>query len=64
MLSQDIIPESHVNASDERFMLAFGANLLHSDGGKSTDAWWVRWLKVVHLKSLTYDLPGGARETD
>ena len=45
-------------------MLAFGANLLHSDGGKSTDAWWVRWLKVVHLKSLTYDLPGGARETD
>ena len=39
---------------------AFGATLLHSEGGDREDIWGVRWLKAVRLKCQHYDLPGGA----
>jgi len=39
---------------------AFGASLLHCEGGNRNDVWDARWLKAVHLKCQQYDLPGGA----
>ena len=45
---------------DGKMLEAFGATLLHSDGGDKNHVWYRRWIKVAHLKRQHYDLPGGA----
>ena len=44
---------------NSHFQDAFGACLLHSEGGPYEDVWCKLWLRIVSLKSSHYDLPSG-----
>ena len=54
--------ENDVSASviNERFQQAFGASLLHSEGGCYDDSWSKLWLRLVAIKNCHYDLPSGS----
>ena len=41
------------------FQDAFGACLLHSEGGPYEDVWCKLWLRIFSFKSSRYDLPSG-----
>ena len=41
------------------FQDAFGACLLHSEGGPFEDVWYKLWLRIVSFKSSHYDLLSG-----
>jgi len=56
----DIVNNESFNAADELIVKAYGAPLLHSDGGECNNAWCQRWAKVIHHTGNHYILPGGA----
>ena len=48
------------NHNNNLFLKAYGAPLVHSDGGTRQSQWCERWSKVVHHKGLLYSLPSGS----
>ena len=60
VLTLPLVGQVHRTLLDGKMLEAFGASLLHSDGGDMSHVWYRRWIKVAHLKCQHYDLPGGA----
>ena len=46
------------------FQNAFGAPLLHSEGGPRVDVWCKLWLRIVSFRNCHYDLPSGTISHD
>ena len=48
------------NVSDELIVKAYGAPLLHPEGGSRNTVWCQRWEEVIQHTGNHYILPGGA----
>ena len=56
--SSDIVSPSSVE--DERFVRAFGASLVHSEGAPYSSFWGQLWLWIVAIRNSHYNLPNGS----
>ena len=56
--SSNVISPSSVEG--ERFVRAFGAPLLHSEGKPHGSFWGQLWLRIISIKNSHYNLPNGS----
>ena len=60
VLTLPLVGQVHQTFLNGKMLEAYGATLLHSDGGDKNHVWYRRWIKVAHLKCQHYDRPEGA----
>ena len=59
-IAQDGDDQPSDTSLDHMMMKAYGATLLHSDGGSRNSQWCQRWSHMIQHRGKHYSLPGGS----